>query len=305
MRNTQLAKQIFAFATYFIENLHVLPDGRLLLSTLDSPGLLYVVDPSAQEPQAAQVANLPSFDNITGVTGIAPLGPPGDGLYAVTGGVHTSFAFEEGSMHLYTVSLATNSVVDSLAIPGTSTLNGLAALPGCPHVLLSADSIGGRILRIDTLARNISVAVESDALGFADNGGYAIGINGLKVRGGFIYYTNSNLGTFGRIPIDESGDQAGDVEVLATSPSPDDIYDDFTFDAAGNAYVAVHSYSVFKISPDGRQTCFAGACGNSSSVLNEPTSVALANDGRSVYVSTGGAFTADPVTGGQLVQVPL
>lgn len=307
MRNTPVAKQIFAFASYFVENLHVLPNGQLLLSTLDSSGLLYVVDPSSPEPQAAQVANLPSLDNITGITGIAPLVGTSDGLYAVTGGVHTSFAFEEGSLHLYVVSLLTNSVVDSIPIPDASTLNGLAALPENPHILLSADSIGGRVLRIDTLTRNVSVAVESAALAPGDDTGYDIGINGLKVAGNFIYFTNSNLGTFGRLPIDEVGNQVGEIEILATSPSSDDIYDDFTFDAAGNAYVAVHSHSVYKVSPDGTQTCFAGDCGGStnSSLLNEPTSVALANDGQSIFVSTGGAFAATPVTGGQVVQIWL
>lgn len=304
MRATAATKEIFAFASTFVENLHVLSNGNILLSTLDSPGLLYTVDPRAAKPVATQVANLPSFHNITGLTGIVSLG---DDLYAISGGVHTSYAFDEGSMHVYIVSLQTNSVVDDIAVPNTTSLNGLAALPGQPHTLLSADSIGGRIIRIDTRTKDVSVVIEDEALHPGAGAALAVGINGLKTRtlstGDFIYFTNSALGTFARVLIDKQGNKAGKIEVLARSPSAEEIYDDFAFDCAGNAYVAVHSHSVFKITPDGEQTLLAG--GVNSSTFLEPTSVALANDEKSIYVSTGGAFAGDPITGGQLVQVWL
>lgn len=300
MRATAATREIFTFASTFIENLHVLSNGNILLSTLDSPGLLYTVDPKAAKPVATQIANLPSFHNITGLTGIVSLG---DDLYAISGGVHTSYAFEEGSMHIYIVSLRTNTVVDDIAVPNTACLNGLAALPGHPHTLLSADSIGGRIIRIDTRTKDVSVVIEDEALHPGKGAALAVGINGLKTRGDFIYFTNSALGTFARVLIDEQGNKAGEIEVLARSPSSTEIYDDFAFDCAGNAYVAVHSSSVFKITPDGKQTLLAG--GVNSSVFQQPTSVALANDEKSIYVSTGGAFAGDPITGGQVVQVWL
>lgn len=300
MRATAATKEIFAFASTFIENLHVLSNGSILLSTLDSPGLLYTIDPNAATPVATQVADLPSFHNTTGLTGIASLG---DDLYAITGGLHTSYAFEEGSMHVYIVSLQTNSVVDHIPVPNTASLNGLAALPSQPHTLLSADSIGGRIIRIDTRTKDVSVVIEDEALHPGAGAALAVGINGLKIRSSFIYFTNSALGTFARVLIDEQGNQAGEIEVLVRSPSASEIYDDFAFDCAGNAYVAVHSTAVFKITPDGEQTLLAG--GVNSSTFSEPTSVALANDQKSIYVSTGGAFAGDPITGGQLVQVWL
>lgn len=140
MSATAATKEVFAFESTFIENLHVLSNDKILLSTLESPGLLYTLNPKAEKPVATQVANLPSFHNITGVTGIVSLG---DDLYAVSGGVHTSFAFEEGSTHVYIVSLQTNTVVDDIAVPDTACLNGLTALPGHPHILLGADSTGG------------------------------------------------------------------------------------------------------------------------------------------------------------------
>lgn len=299
MHETALTKEIFAFEETFIENLHVLSDGNVLLSTLDSPGLLYIIDPNAVKPVVAQIANLPSFHDITGATGIASL--EGD-LYAITGGVHRLYSFDRGSMHVYIVSLQTNTVVDSIAVPDTACLNGLTALPDHPHILLSADSIDGRIIRIDTRTKDVSVAMQDEALHPGKDAPLAIGINGIRTRGDFIYFTNSALGTFARVPIDKQGNKAGEFEVLARSPSPKEIYDDFAFDSAGNAYIAAHSSSVFKVTPDGKQTLLAGGV---DSTIFHPTSVALAKDEKSIYVSTGGAFDGNPKTGGQVVQVWL
>ncbi|KAI5917890.1 hypothetical protein F4810DRAFT_694398 [Camillea tinctor] len=298
--------QIYNFPNEFIENIHVLSNGNLLLSTMESPtGLLYTLDPNAPDPQAKLVT---SFDsNVTALTGIAPLPDCDDDLYAVSGGIHTSFAFEKGTMRVYIVSLKTGTVVDSITVPEAATMNGMAALPLHPHVLMSADSIDGRILSIDTRTHKVSIASEDYALGpgayNSSSGVPPIGINGLRVRGDYIYFTNSSQGTLVRVLINEYGRPIGDFEVLARSPEALQIYDDFTFDNEGNIYVAVHSSAVFKITPDGVQTTLAG--GGSDSLFKEPTSVALANDGKSIYVSTGGNFRATPREGGQVIQVRL
>ncbi|RYP52643.1 hypothetical protein DL769_010634 [Monosporascus sp. CRB-8-3] len=300
--STTAINQIYSFPSEFIENLHVLPNGNLLLSTMESKGLLYTLDPTEAQPQAEPVA---SFDsNATGLTGIVPL--EGD-LYAVSGGLHTSYAFKRGSMHLYIVSLQTGRVVDSIPVPDTATMNGLAALPHNPYILLSADSIDGRIFSIDTRTRKVSVMLEDPALGpgngNSSSGLPPIGINGLRTRGDYIYFTNSNQGTFSRIRVGENGTRTDDFEILARSPTASHIYDDFTFDSDGNAYIAVHSSSVLKITPDGVQTTVAG--GEGDALFKEPTSAALANDGKSIYVVTGGRFSANPPEGGQVIQIRL
>lgn len=301
-----IISQVYNFPTEFVENLHTLPNGHLLLSTMAS-SLLYTLDPKEANPQAKSVTDFGS--NTTALTGIAPLD---DNLYAVSGGLHTSFAFKRGSMNLYIVSLDKGTIVDSIPVPDTATMNGLASVPRNPHILLSADSIDGRILAINTRTRQVSVAFEDALLGPSDssarNGSSGIrmppiGINGLRTRGDFLYFTNSNQGTFVRVRIDEVGRKAGDFEILARSPAPNQIYDDFTFDLDGNAYVAVHSSSVVKITPQGVQTTIAG--GEGDPMLKEPTSVALANDGKSIYVVTGGNFRSNPREGGQVIQIQL
>lgn len=264
--------------------------------------LLYTLDPTEANPQPRSVTDFGS--NTTTLTGIAPLD---DNLYAISGGLHTSYAFERGSMNLYIVSLEKGTIVDRIPVPDTATMNGLAFVPHNPHRLLSADSIDGRIFSINTRTREVSVAFDDALLGPSNGNGSSgllpIAINGLRTRGDFIYFTNSNQGTFVRCPIDQVGNQAGNFEILARSPAQSQIYDDFTFDLNGNAYVAVHSSSVVKIIPQGVQTTIAG--GEGDPLFKEPTSIALANYEKSIYVVTGGNSRSNPREGGQVIQIQL
>ncbi|KAK8079483.1 hypothetical protein PG997_007301 [Apiospora hydei] len=310
--SASIVKSVYGFPVEFVENLQTLSNGNLLLSTMESPtGLLYTLDPKAATPQARLVT---AFDRkVTALTGLSSLpGRPGEELYAVSGGLHTSFAFEKGSMAVHIVSVTDGKVVDSIPVPDTATMNGMAALPHHPHILLSADSIDGRILSIDTQKRQAGVLLKHDMLGAGavnnDTSSYPvppIGINGLRVRGDYLYFTNSNQGTFVRVRIDEYGRRRGDFEVLARSPDAAHIYDDFTFDQAGNAYIATHSSSVFKVTPRGVQTLLVGDSSQYANLLTEPTSATLALDGKSIYVSTGGDFTSSPRKGGQILQIPI
>lgn len=292
MPASYVAKQIFSFASYFIENLHVLPNGNLLLSTIVSAGLLYTLDPDVHFPQAHQVTTFSS--SITAVTGAVPL--PSNDLYAVGGGLHTDFAFANNSMNLFIVSLATDSIVKTISVPDTESMNGLAALPANPYTVLSADSIGGRILRINSVTGTVSVAFSDPALAPGDFVP-PIGVNGLKIQGPYLYFTNSDLATFARVLIDKDGNKVGPVKTLAQiNGAPDD----FCFDKAGNAYVAVHPSSVVKITPAGVVTTIG-----EGDLFEQPTSVALANDGASIYVSTGGTVIGNATYGGQIIQITL
>lgn len=293
--------QLYEYPQYtFIENIHVRENGRLLLSTLQS-GELFTLDPAAASPSPIFVANLTGSTALTGMATIAP------GLFAVSGGVHSRFIFANNSMAVYVVRLPSDSdtgtVLERISVPGTQMLNGMAALPGKPYVLLSADSIGGRIFRINAYTREVSVAFADPALG--PGPAVPLGANGLKIFDNFLYWTNSGRGTFARVKIDDNGNKVGNIQVVATlpgDPSMTNAYDDFDFDSQGNAYVALHSYAVMKIAPDGTQTLFAGGT-DSTSTFKEPTSAALSLDGKSVYIATGGTTAGGTLYGGQVINV--
>ncbi|KAK8102697.1 hypothetical protein PG984_015843 [Apiospora sp. TS-2023a] len=283
---------------------------------IDHDGVTYrhVVHLGPQGGRAPSTAGHDLDSRVTALTGLSPLpGRLGEELYAVSGGLHTSFAFEKGSMAVYIVSINQGKVVDSIPVPDTATMNGMAALPRHPHILLSADSIDGRILSIDTQKHKVDVLLKHDMLGpgpivNTSSPVPPIGINGLRVRGDHLYFTNSNQGTFVRVRIDEWGHCMGDPEILARSPDAAHIYDDFAFDRAGNAYIATHSSSVFKVTPGGVQTALVdvgGGGGRYADLLAEPTSATLAPDGKSIFVSTGGDFRSFPRKGGQILQIAI
>jgi hypothetical protein len=301
-------RQLFQFADGTnIENIHVRPNDHLLLSSI-STGNLFTLDPTAAVPFPLVVANL---SGSTGLTGMVTI-DTNAGLFAISGGVHTSFNFVQGSMAVYVVSVPSNSNTGSVRsrISVNGTLNGMAALPLHPYIILTADSIGGQIFRVNTRTGAVDVPIADPALGSGGNTNIPLGINGLKIYNGYVYFTNSGRGTFARVKIDAQGNKAGDFEVLATLlqnggvATRSNAYDDFTFDGCGNAYVALHSYTFVKITPEGSQTTWVGSVGNYTDVF-EPSSAAASLDGNIIYLSTAGATINGVVHGGQVLEVKI
>ncbi|KAI1416432.1 hypothetical protein F5Y13DRAFT_153940 [Hypoxylon sp. FL1857] len=110
-----------------MENIPMLPDGKLFLATLNSPELR-IIDPEVAQPTAKTVATMPD------ITGLASVTPTNHGLFAVSGGDHASFSFTEGSMmEVSVVSIEANPwgtsplrgvVVGTIPVANTRMLNG-------------------------------------------------------------------------------------------------------------------------------------------------------------------------------------
>ncbi|KAH7021501.1 uncharacterized protein B0I36DRAFT_334539 [Microdochium trichocladiopsis] len=169
-------------------------------------------------------------------------------------------------------------------------LNGMAKLSKNPTVILAADSFRGQIDRIDTVTGEADVVIQDDL--FKPNSALSLGINGLKVLGEYLYFTNSAQAIFARIKINPDGTKAAAAEILATlpgTPSRQNFYDDFaireTSEGKLEAYIATQANTVFKVL-DGHQSLFLG--GGNSTLLRVPTSVTYSRDGSKVYIVTGG-----------------
>lgn len=292
--------QIFEFTSHFIENIHLRPNGRLLLSSLSSSDL-FTIDP-AQSPSAKSVSQ-PARQH-------RPVRHSDywADLLAVSGGVHSYFRFD--NMHVYVVSVSGDSdsgiLLDTISVPDAHGLNGMASLPAMPHVAMSADSLSGCVYRINTLTRVVDVAFADPLLGPGPT--FKVRINDLKIFNGYVYFTNSGQGTFARVKINDDGSKAGDIEIVARLAGIPDVrhaYDDFTLDSDGNAYVTLYTNEIVKITQDGMQTTFAG--GNSSMVFRGPTSAAISGDGKSIYVATAGTAAGktpnERVFNGQVIQI--
>jgi sugar lactone lactonase YvrE len=133
----------------------------------------------------------------------------------------------------------------------------------------------------------------------------ALGLNGLHIHGSALYFTNSQQGTFARVPIavgSKGVSKAGAVQVLGiVEPSGQPHrYDDFTFDADGRAWVTAHPGALTLLYPlkngTWAQENAAGDPEGSYAVFTEPTSAVFGRgvNEKILYV---------PTEGGQVVSV--
>lgn len=296
-----VVKQIYRFPNEtFIENIAILPNGQLLLNTFDQ-GRMYILDPSAPEPEPLILAKIPGIDQLTGIAQVAP------NVYAVSGGIAgPDYSFVNGSALIATVNLGPCSgdiptVAIAARIPNTNMLNGMAALIDTPHIVLSADSKQGRIFRTNTATGEVDVAFQDELIGHGpDPQVVPLGANGLFIQDGYLYFTNSNLQFYARVKITAEGDRDGDIEEIYHLPAGVfNAFDDFSLTRDGVAYIGSQRDSLVRITQDGQLTTLIGP--DSDFKLDSPTSVALSADEKTAFVVTGGLDGR----GGQVVSVQL
>ena len=297
----QSATQLYNFtSSTAIENSALRPNGHLLLTTFDK-GRLYTLNPSTPNPQAELVTELPGATAICGITAIDT------DKFAIVGGVRGSYHYDNET--LYTVDFSKNAAdpaVNIVAhIPDADMLNGMASLPLQPHIVLIADSRLGSLFRVDTLTGVSENVFTNVALAALTNASIPIGINGLKIIGDNVYFTNSALNIFAKIPVSNDGKRFGCVEIIArlSAGTSGSDWDDFIIDASGTAYIAQPENALAKITPDGVYSVVAG--GSDTLDLIGPTSVQLAPGGKVAYVTTRGGEMGGYTYGGQVVAVEL
>ncbi|KZP21467.1 hypothetical protein FIBSPDRAFT_860646 [Athelia psychrophila] len=261
------------------ENLAVRANGQLLVTLLTAPEI-YQIDPFGSH-ETKLVKQLPVAGGLLGITEIQ----------------HDVFAVVAGNLSLP----GSCSVwkVDVNHTPAKSTkiadvlpaviLNGATPLNENGSAILVADSGAGVVYRIDTHSGNYTVVLDDPTMKIAANSTAPFGINGVHIKGHYLYYTSSTQMLFARIPIHPDGTAAGPAEIIARSG----LKDDFTFDRAGYAYVATNSdNTVQKITPSGNVTVIAG---NINSALFAGATAAQFGrtiaDSSVLYVTTDGEFT--------------
>lgn len=206
----------------------------------------------------------------------------------------------------------TNATVSIAAtLPLASMLNGAAPLPASPEVVLLADARLGSIWRVNTTSGVVDTAIATaDFLLPADDATVPIGVNGLKVHAGYLYFTNTYTGVFGRIPIDELGNATGEYEVLATTvaASSTDAFDDmYVLSDDGASLVCQAPDRVDLVSAAGELTTLVGTGTNSTEGVLLGCSTITVTTGaggeRIAYVGTKGSSTTGQ--GGQIVRIEL
>ncbi|KAF7884052.1 uncharacterized protein EAF01_011475 [Botrytis porri] len=208
-----------------------------------------------------------------------------------------------GANTIYSVNLtsyvpSTNSgasVSKVAIISGAGSLNGLTTLSESQNLIIATDLILGVIWSINVLTSEYSVLLDLAELRPPVSTSLAFGVSGLKALTPttgdtdqvYIYYTNTGLMTFGRIPFSLSTlNVTGPVEILTNAYAADDFALDPEQRAAYLAYGTGASVLKIDLEDDDMSVVIGGvndtlARSANETVLSGPTSVQLgrADDG--------------------------
>ena len=174
--------------------------------------------------------------------------------------------------------------------------------------LFVTDSVGGAIWRIP--ANGSAELWLQHPLLEGDNSApppVPLGANGIAVRGGTLFVTNTEKGSVVRVPV-KRDISPGTLSVLAQGPALMGA-DGLTLDIRGSLYVAVNGQNtVVKVSPDGAKlTTLATAADG----LDSPSDVAFGQsrrDRRTLFVvnfAIGPAFGFPPGAGPALLEMKV
>ncbi|ODM18969.1 hypothetical protein SI65_05586 [Aspergillus cristatus] len=270
----------------FIDNLVIRKNGHILLTRIDFPQVWFV-DPFTN---IGTVVHDFSYDNstITSCFGIAEVHPGSDIFAVVTGSFDaSSFSSIPGSFEIWKLDVSGRepTVSPLVAIPEAKALSAVIKYG---DLLLIADSPDGAIWRVNLRTNEYAKAIEHESMLPAPNAP-PMGVNGIRVQNGFLYYASTTREEFRRVAINAHGEAIGSFEIIASGTA----LDNFDLDVDGTAYMATNAEnSITKISPNGKVETIAG--GKSSRELPGPTSCVL--KGKRLYVGTNGGITA-PVDG--------
>jgi len=290
--SSRLIYQLPNKGTWF-ENIAVRSNGTILATRVDVPEV-WTIDPVART--GAVLLKLPS--PTTSTTGITELSPDvfalGAGQYDMAKGAI------DGTMEIWVFSLTDGEAAAQatlrllVKLPDVGLVNGLTKWDS--NTVLAVDSSYGGVYKVDVSAKTFSVITSDELTKPGPNAFIPIGINGIKVYDGFIYFTNSARQSFFRIPVDKNTViPTGPVELVASGFATDD----FAFDGDGSAYIVTHpENTIVKIAPGSSEA--VTIAGKSDSLeIGGGTSCAFgrkADDAKTLYVVTAGAL-AMPVNG--------
>ncbi|KAK4180681.1 hypothetical protein QBC36DRAFT_353252 [Triangularia setosa] len=198
----------------WIENIAVRSNGNLLITELLPRPILYtVINPASSAPQACLLFDFSADENH--VEGLAGIAEASHDVFFFVGGSMDTLSFYAWSVNFTSTvpspPLKHDPIVKKIAdLKGVKLPNGVATLPGSPSSVLVADSLGGLAWRLDILAGKSVVAAQVPEMGFPPNEtdpSRRVGINGIKVQDGFLYFSNSNLRSMYKVKVGKDGTQ--------------------------------------------------------------------------------------------------
>ncbi|WYZ36980.1 hypothetical protein EsH8_II_000486 [Colletotrichum jinshuiense] len=223
-----------------LENIAVRGNGDILVTSVTSP-TLFALSPR-QDHAPVPVVEVSGFSGLLGIVELEK-----DIFYLVSSNL-TSTEDSNGvwKADLRNFRIAPNGTVTQPAtlslvrrIPSALLLNGMTRLAAndTKHLLIS-DSTRGTVLRLNVESKAIDTVIQEPEMAALATG-LEIGVNGIRIRDGNLYFVSLDQGLFARVPISlADGTATGPVETLGTNIT---FGDDFALSRDGKwAYVATN-----------------------------------------------------------------
>jgi hypothetical protein len=291
----------------WLENIAVRPNGDLLVTQLAPLPVLYTIkSPSSGNATLESIYQFHA-DNVTDLLGITETTP--DTYIIIAGNASANSTGYAGTFSVWQASFVSSNAsvptVRKLAnIPQAKLLNGAIALPSDPSIVIIADSQYGLLFRLDTkngTSEIIGDRPELKAYPELHNATVGFGVNGVKIRNKWLYFSNSDLVSIYRVPITSRGyiSHNSVVELYANLNAVAGFVDDFTFGADGTLWAVSNlENTLISVSPGGKRAAVV-AGGKGLLTLAGDTAVAFGrskHDREVLYVCTAGGL-GKPVNG--------
>lgn len=272
-------------------------NGNLVLSMV-TDALIVELNPDGPVPEI--LANISAaYDGApTSATGIVETAPDVFTIAAgkfqtgpdVPGGiVGLAGSWSVWSLDLRESQAKLNKIVD---MPEAEALNSVTILPGDPDYVLISDSGLSVIWKVNTKT-GAYLPVLSDPL-FGSGPYFSLTLNGIKARGSYLYFANTAQSLYGSIQINTRG-TAVNPATPVVSAANGTLFDDFTLDWQGNAWMATLPNMVTKITRDSSVPVVVAGGGDDDTLVN-PTATIFR--GCKLFITTGGMRGTVPKSGG-------
>ncbi|RGP64466.1 hypothetical protein FLONG3_9524 [Fusarium longipes] len=292
----------------WLENVAVRSNGDLLVTEFWPKASVYTVkDPSSCNEGLKELATVSSIQGILGIVELPPV-PDKPETFVFVGSNATELSklipgtFKAFAIEFHNKRNQANVKVRKISdmTKASTFLNGVEAIPGVHNAVLVSDSVKGSVGRLDTSTGifDDTTFVFPEMAPIAAN---TFGINGIKVRNGYLYFSNSNAVKIYKTALTAAGYpvKGSKPQLVADLSKVVDFIDDFGFDSHGNIYAAsnLDNSVVFVDTKTGKSTIVLGSI-NELTVAGS-TAVAFGRTKRdqdTYYVCTAGGL-AKPVGG--------
>ncbi|KAI0466375.1 hypothetical protein F4859DRAFT_507460 [Xylaria cf. heliscus] len=275
----------------WFENLVIRQNGDLLVTMIQPYASVYSIRrPLSGSPEASII----SIDNANGLLGIAETSRD---VFAVVGGNFSALAVPvPGTMAVWEINLRGPEPTIRLVtkIPEAGILNGAASIPGCSSpAILVADSGIGSVWRVDLKTGEYEIAAAVPEMDSVANATLPLGINGIKIRNGNLYFSNSNHVSIYGLPINKNGIAAKNAKAELVAKFDAELIDDFAIDERGLFWAATNFNNTVDVAKPGSTGIVVVG---KTTALTVAGDTALAIDKNIVFTVTGGAL-GNPVNG--------